>query len=138
MPRASRFAYLPHATIADYTAAAPFGRFRVAEVEIVTLRLDKPYPPLESYAVIPSAGKYRLAVRTIANTGHLITSCQDQAMACGVHPVGRKSEAFARTHLRCRRRAASRVCPGLLISIRANANIPSTRLAACFSDWEAG
>ena len=69
MPRASRFAYLPHATIAHYTAApaaglahgcpwrdAPFGRFRATEVEIVTLRLDEPYPPLESYAVIPLGG----------------------------------------------------------------------------------
>ena len=70
VPRASRFAYLPHATIAHYTAApaaglaerlvpwrdAPFGRFRATEVEIVTLRLDEPYPPLESYAVIPLGG----------------------------------------------------------------------------------
>jgi 2'-5' RNA ligase len=71
LPRISRFAYLPHATIAHYTAAvpaaglaahlapwrdAPFGRFRANEVEIVTLRLDEPYPPLESYAVIPFGG----------------------------------------------------------------------------------
>jgi hypothetical protein len=71
VPRISRFAYLPHSTIAHYTASAPaiglaerlaawrdapFGRFRAAEVEIVTLRLDEPYPPLESYAVIPFGG----------------------------------------------------------------------------------
>lgn len=71
VPRAPRYAYLPHSTIAHYTADAPvaglaatlarwrdvrFGTVRVTEVEIVTLRLDQPYPPLESYAVIPLGG----------------------------------------------------------------------------------
>jgi 2'-5' RNA ligase len=66
--RAPRFAYLPHTTIAHYTADAPidglvarlaqwrdarFGAFRATQVEIVTLRLDEPYPPLEPYAIIP-------------------------------------------------------------------------------------
>lgn len=69
--RAPRFAYLPHVTIAHYTADAPigrlvadltplrdtpFGHIRVTEIEIVTLRLDDPYPPLTSYAVIPLRG----------------------------------------------------------------------------------
>lgn len=69
--RTPRYAYLPHATVAHYTAAAPadglaadlaawrdtrFGAFRATEVEIVTLRLDEPYPPLESYAVLPLQG----------------------------------------------------------------------------------
>ncbi len=69
--RTPRYAYLPHVTIAHYTAAAAidglaaevarwrdvrFGSFRAAEVEIVTLRLDEPYPPLEPYAVIPLLG----------------------------------------------------------------------------------
>ncbi len=71
IPRAPRFAYLPHATVAHYTAEAPadgmaaalarwrdvrFGTFRVSQVEIVTLRLDEPYPPLEPYAIIPLHG----------------------------------------------------------------------------------
>lgn len=71
VPRAPRYAYLPHVTIAHYTADAPmgsligdlapwrdvpFGRFRVSEIEIVTLRLNEPYPPLTSYAVVPLRG----------------------------------------------------------------------------------
>jgi 2'-5' RNA ligase len=71
IPRAPRFAYLPHVTIAHYTGDVPsggvaaalgrwhdegFGTFRVTEVEIVTLRLDEPYPSLESYGVIPLEG----------------------------------------------------------------------------------
>ncbi len=71
IPRAPRFAYLPHATIAHYTRDAPvdnmaadlarwrdvpFGAFRVSQVEIVTLRLDQSYPPLEPYAIIPLRG----------------------------------------------------------------------------------
>jgi len=69
--RAARYAYLPHITIAHYTADAPadglaadlarwrdtrFASFRVTEIEIVTLRVDEPYPPLESYAVLPLRG----------------------------------------------------------------------------------
>lgn len=68
IPRTPRYPYLPHSTVAHYTAAVPvdglpaliagwrdrrFGSFRVTQVEIVTLRLDEPYPPLESYAVFP-------------------------------------------------------------------------------------
>jgi hypothetical protein len=71
LPRASRFAFLPRATIAHYTddcaiADLPatlaqwrdlrFGAYAVAQIEIVTLRLDEPYPPLEPYAVIPLTG----------------------------------------------------------------------------------
>lgn len=71
LPRASRFAFLPHTTIAHYTDDRPiadlpatlahwrdlrFGAFPVRQVEIVTLRLDDPYPPLEPYAVIPLTG----------------------------------------------------------------------------------
>lgn len=67
----SRFAYVPHVTVAHYTADAPvgnlpaviapwrdrlFGTLTVHEIEIVTLRLDEPYPPLESYAIIPLGG----------------------------------------------------------------------------------
>lgn len=68
IPRAPRYAYLPHATIAHYTRDARaaglaadlarwrdvrFGALRVEQVEIVTLRLEEPYPPLEPYAIIP-------------------------------------------------------------------------------------
>lgn len=71
IPRAPRYAYLPHATIAHYTAEAPiddiaatlarwrdtpFGTFPVTEIEIATLAIDQPYPPLETYAVIPLGG----------------------------------------------------------------------------------
>ena len=69
--RSPCFAYLPHTTIAHFTAEAPsdglaatlarwrdvrFGSFRVRDVEIVTLRVDEPYPSLEPYAVIPLTG----------------------------------------------------------------------------------
>ena len=68
IPRAPRYPYLPHTTVAHYTADVPvdglpatiarwrdhhFGTFTVTQVEIVTLRLDEPYPPLEPYAVLP-------------------------------------------------------------------------------------
>jgi len=68
IPRVPRYPYLPHSTVAHYTAEVPvdglpaliarwrdqrFGAFRVNEVEIVTLRLDEPYPALEPYAVFP-------------------------------------------------------------------------------------
>jgi 2'-5' RNA ligase len=67
----SRFAYLPHATIAHFTTDAPlgnlpaviarwrdwrFGTIIVNEIEIVTLRVDDAYPELEPYAVIPLGG----------------------------------------------------------------------------------
>jgi RNA 2',3'-cyclic 3'-phosphodiesterase len=68
VPTVPRFAYLPHVTIAHFTASAPiddlpatiarwrdhdFGTFRVDQIEIVTLQVDEPYPPLETYAVLP-------------------------------------------------------------------------------------
>jgi 2'-5' RNA ligase len=71
IPRSSRFAYVPHATIAHYTADAPaakvqaalnpfhrtaFGAFEVTQVEIVTLDVDEAYPPLRPYAIIPLGG----------------------------------------------------------------------------------
>lgn len=69
--RSPRFAFLPHVTVGHYTAAAPiaglagdlarwrdirFATFPVTAVEIVTLRLDVPYPDLEPYALIPLSG----------------------------------------------------------------------------------
>lgn len=66
IPRAPYYPFLPHATIAHYTAEAPnlhlaaalapwrtttFGTFRITEIEVVTMRLDEPYPPLEPSAV---------------------------------------------------------------------------------------
>lgn len=69
--RSPRYAFLPHVTIAHYTAEAPidglaaelaqwrdvrFAAFPVHAVEIVTLRLDEPYPELEPYALIPLSG----------------------------------------------------------------------------------
>ena len=68
IPRARTFAYLPHCTVAHFMADAPakhlaqaigrfrdrdFGSFRAAQVEILTLRLDEPYPPFETLAVLP-------------------------------------------------------------------------------------
>jgi 2'-5' RNA ligase len=71
IPRAPRFAYLPHLTVAHYAAAAPghdieaalsrwrttpFGSLEVSAVEIALLRNDEPYPPLEPWAVLPLGG----------------------------------------------------------------------------------
>ncbi|MFM9108059.1 MAG: 2'-5' RNA ligase family protein [Chloroflexota bacterium] len=68
IPRARTFAYLPHCTIAHYTAEAPsthlaatigrfrdrpFGAFTASRIEVLTLRLDEPYPPFETVAVLP-------------------------------------------------------------------------------------
>ena len=68
IPRAPDFPFIPHATVAHYTGEAPslhladslgpwrnvaFGTFRVEHVEVVTMRLDEPYPPLEPYATLP-------------------------------------------------------------------------------------
>lgn len=70
-PRPSPFPFLPHVTIAHYMEGAPakgivetltpwrdihFGTVRATQVEIVTLRVDRPYPELEPYAVIPLRG----------------------------------------------------------------------------------
>jgi RNA 2',3'-cyclic 3'-phosphodiesterase len=66
--RAPDYPYLPHATVAHYTAEEPslhltaaiapwrthqFGAFPVDRVEVVTMRLDEPYPQLETYATLP-------------------------------------------------------------------------------------
>jgi 2'-5' RNA ligase len=68
VPVVPRFAYLPHVTVAHYTGEAPignlpatiarfrdrrFGTFLVDRIEIVTLRLDEPYPELETYVAMP-------------------------------------------------------------------------------------
>jgi 2'-5' RNA ligase len=68
VPTVPKYAYLPHTTIAHFTADAPidhlpgliaqwrdrrFGEFAVTEIEVITLRLDEPYPALESYATFP-------------------------------------------------------------------------------------
>ena len=34
-----------------------FGKWLVSEIEIVTLRLDEPYPELERYSVLPLNGE---------------------------------------------------------------------------------
>lgn len=64
------YPYLPQVTIAHYIEHAPVGRlpaalspwrdntlgqFTATEVEIVTLRLDEPYPPLETVATLALA-----------------------------------------------------------------------------------
>jgi 2'-5' RNA ligase len=71
IPRAPQFAYVPHVTVAHYTADAPnhhlaavlsrwrrtsFGATTVSAIEIATLRVDEPYPPLEPWAVLPLGG----------------------------------------------------------------------------------
>jgi 2'-5' RNA ligase len=71
VPIVPRFAFLPHTTIAHYTEEGPigslpatiarfrdrrFGTFVVSQIEVVTLRLDEPYPELETYAVMPLTG----------------------------------------------------------------------------------
>jgi 2'-5' RNA ligase len=68
VPHMARYGYLPHSTIAHYTADRPidglagalapwrdtlFATFRVTQVEVVTLHRDETYPSLEPYAVIP-------------------------------------------------------------------------------------
>ncbi|MFL5760348.1 MAG: 2'-5' RNA ligase family protein [Thermomicrobiales bacterium] len=68
VPSIPRFAFLPHTTVAHFTQQAPinnlpatiarwrdreFGSFTVEQIEVVALRLDEPYPPLETYAVLP-------------------------------------------------------------------------------------
>jgi 2'-5' RNA ligase len=68
VPFVPRFAYLPHTTVAHFTEQAPidnlpatiarfrdrrFGTFMVTQIEIVTLRVDEPYPELETHAVLP-------------------------------------------------------------------------------------
>lgn len=72
VPMVPRFAYLPHVTVAHFTEKAPianlpaviapfrdrtFGTWLVTEIEIVTLRVDEPYPDLERYAVLPLNGE---------------------------------------------------------------------------------
>jgi 2'-5' RNA ligase len=72
VPMVPRFAFLPHLTVAHFTESAPignlpaviaafrdrtFGKWVVDEIEIVTLRLDEPYPELERYSVLPLHGE---------------------------------------------------------------------------------
>lgn len=71
IPRSPQFAYLPLVTVAHYTVDAPsheveatlsrwrtvtFGRLQVTAIEIVTLRNDEAYPPLDVWAVLPLEG----------------------------------------------------------------------------------
>jgi 2'-5' RNA ligase len=71
VPTVPRFAYLPHSTVAHFTSESPidrlpatiaqwrdrrFGTFDVTQIELVTLRLDLPYPELETYAALPLTG----------------------------------------------------------------------------------
>jgi 2'-5' RNA ligase len=68
VPTVPRFAYLPHVTVAHYSADVPvgnlpallatwrdhtFGTFIAKEIEVVTLRLDEAYPPLKTVAAFP-------------------------------------------------------------------------------------
>ncbi len=68
IPQAPDYPFVPHATVAHYTSDAPslhlaatiapwrnveFGTFKVERIEVVTMRLDEPYPPMETYAVLP-------------------------------------------------------------------------------------
>jgi 2'-5' RNA ligase len=70
IPRPPVYPYLPHCTVAHYDGSlfprtasqrigpwreVVFGELTVAEVEIVTIDSSRPYPELESYAVIPLA-----------------------------------------------------------------------------------
>jgi 2'-5' RNA ligase len=71
LPTVPSYSYLPHCTIAHYDGTTPpeeaqallspwrkksIGEFAIAEVEIVTLDPNQPYPELTTYAVIPFAG----------------------------------------------------------------------------------
>ena len=71
LPTLPSYSYLPHCTIAHYDGATPhnealgliapwrnelIGEFTIAEVEIVTLDPNEPYPELTTYAVIPIGG----------------------------------------------------------------------------------
>jgi 2'-5' RNA ligase len=71
LPTLPSYSYLPHCTIAHYDGTTPheeahalltpwrnevIGEFPIAEVEIVTLDPNEPYPVLTTYAVIPLNG----------------------------------------------------------------------------------
>jgi 2'-5' RNA ligase len=71
LPTVPSYSYLPHCTIAHYDGTTPpeeaqallspwrkkpIGEFAIAEVEIVTLDPNQPYPELTTYAVIPFGG----------------------------------------------------------------------------------
>ena len=71
LPTLPSYSYLPHCTIAHYDGTTPheeaqallapwrnevIGEFQIAEVEIVTLDPNEPYPELTTYAVIPLNG----------------------------------------------------------------------------------
>ena len=71
LPTQPSYSYLPHCTIAHYDGTTPpeeahaliapwrtevIGEFAIAEVEIVTLDPNEPYPELTTFAVIPLDG----------------------------------------------------------------------------------
>jgi 2'-5' RNA ligase len=71
LPTVPSYSFLPHCTIAHYDGTTPpeqaqallspwrkesIGEFAIAEVEIVTLDPNQPYPELTTYAVIPFGG----------------------------------------------------------------------------------
>jgi hypothetical protein len=71
IPPDNRYPYLPHVTIGHYTARRPIGHlpamltpwrdvelgeFTATELEVVTLAVDEPYPPLLTHAVIRFTG----------------------------------------------------------------------------------
>ena len=71
LPTLPSYSYLPHCTIAHYDGTTPheeaqallapwrnevIGEFQIAEVEIMTLDPNEPYPELTTYAVIPLNG----------------------------------------------------------------------------------
>jgi 2'-5' RNA ligase len=71
LPTLPSYSYLPHCTVAHYDGTTPhgeavaliapwrnelIGNFTIAEVEIVTLDPNEPYPELTTYAVIPFGG----------------------------------------------------------------------------------
>jgi RNA 2',3'-cyclic 3'-phosphodiesterase len=71
LPTLPSYSYLPHCTIAHYDGTTPqvealallapwrnevIGNLTIAEVEVVTLDPQQPYPELNTYAVIPFGG----------------------------------------------------------------------------------
>ncbi len=71
IPPDTRYPYLPHVTIGHYTRRqsmgnlpavltpwrdVQFGEFVATEVEVVTLAVDEPYPPLLTHAIIRLSG----------------------------------------------------------------------------------
>jgi len=71
IPPDTRYPYVPHVTLGHYTVRRrighlpatltpwrdmPFGEFTATELEIVTMAVDEPYPPLLTHAVIRFTG----------------------------------------------------------------------------------